>query len=120
VTRRSGPRPRSRGMIEMRALAELIKDDYAGTCEVLGTGDVSARLRLTPEGAGEPVTFEITPCVPVLPAHPAPADGPFHDGIVPESPVELVLVTPCDGSWDSRPVLVSPIPWAILAVALNG
>jgi len=99
-------------VVGMDALAEMVKDDYVGACEVLESGPEAARLRLSPEAFGRrdgspPVTFELTPFVAL------------SCGEEVGRPVDLVLVTRCDGSWDEVPVLVSPVPSAIIALALR-
>lgn len=60
------------------------------------------------------VRFEITPYEAAGRPDPLAAEGS------PPPAVELVLVTPQDGSWDSSPALVSPDPRAVLAVAIRG
>ncbi len=102
-------------MVGMDALAETVRDDYVGPCQILESGPEMARLRLSSEPLGRrdgspDVTFELTPYVLV-------SRGDCVSDV--ENPVDLVLVTRCDGSWDELPVLVSPVPSAIIALALR-
>lgn len=108
--------------MEMMTLAALISEDYAGgECEVLSSSPSLARLRLTPQDVGEPVEFEISAYRVVRRGADQLREDPGYPGDPSvDEEVDLVWVTPADGAWDGpRPVVVSPVSSAVLAVALR-